>query len=188
MQRDKGKRWEREIAARLREIFGEDVRRGWQARSGGDDPDIVDVPNFWVEAKHHKVVNIGAAIRQVLIAKKKKDDRWPLIVSKSDRQEPLATMTWESFLEMLRQWWEARAATETMTNKLATLSPKRDELMNVVMIAQEVFPILQQNGYGDLPAVQKLAAAIQKCFDSKLTSSVQHHNAPTLQPAIADVR
>ena len=36
MQREKGKRWEREVAAMFRDAMpGAEVKRGWQARSGG---------------------------------------------------------------------------------------------------------------------------------------------------------
>lgn len=129
MQRDKGKVWEREVAAGLRLIFGDQVRRGWQARDGADDPDVVGLPHFWTEAKHHKVVNIGGAVRQVLKAQKVfKDDRWALVVSKSNRCEPLATMLWESFLKLLAEWWELKNAQLQVVTKLVEAKPTRAEL------------------------------------------------------------
>ena len=190
MQRNKGKRWEQEVAACLRKIFGESVRRGWQARAGGDDPDIVDVPNFWIEAKHHKVVNIGAAIRQVLTAKKKNDPRWPLIVSKSDRQEPLATMTWGNFLEILHQWWESIETNEELGSKLAALTPKRDDLLSLVTAAQGVLPILEQSNYRDPnPAITRFIEAMFKIGSKPNVTSLEvSRNESTLQPAIVDAR
>lgn len=133
MSRDKGKIWEREVAAGLRAIFGNQVRRGWQARAGGDDPDIVGCESFWTEAKHHKVVNIGGAVKQVIKAQKVfKDMRWALVVSKSNRHEPLATMLWENFLVLLAEWWELKKTTTQVVGKLVDLKPTRAELEKVL--------------------------------------------------------
>lgn len=79
--RMKGKRWERQIARDMREIFGGDVRRGWQSREGDDEADNEGVPRFWVEAKHEKRPSLRAALRQ---ATKATDGRWPLVIAKFD--------------------------------------------------------------------------------------------------------
>lgn len=110
MSRDKGKVWERVVAARLRAIFGDGVKRGWQARQGSDAPDVEGVP-FWVECKHHRVVNIGQAVRQALAAAEKA--KLPvLIASKSNRQEPLATMLLEDWLGLVEELANLRAAVD----------------------------------------------------------------------------
>lgn len=64
LSRAKGKVFERAVAAQYREIFGDQVKRGWQAREGHDAPDIEGVPGLWVEAKHHQRVNYRAALEQ----------------------------------------------------------------------------------------------------------------------------
>jgi hypothetical protein len=64
LSRRKGKVFEREVAAGYREIFGAQVKRGWQAREGHDAPDVENVPGFWPEAKHHQRVNYRAALEQ----------------------------------------------------------------------------------------------------------------------------
>jgi hypothetical protein len=97
--RNKGKVWEREVARELRAIFGASIKRGWQCREGQDDCDVTGSP-FWVEAKHHRVVNIGAAMRQAMADTK---GPAPLVVSKSNRCEPLATMRWSDFLALVRR-------------------------------------------------------------------------------------
>lgn len=96
MQRNKGKRWEQEVARDMRELFP-DVKRGWQARFGHDEADVTGSP-FWIECKHHALVNIHAAIRQAM---SDTDGKPVLVVSKSDRCEPLATMRWQDFRELL---------------------------------------------------------------------------------------
>jgi len=118
MQRTKGKVWEREVAAKLRAIFGAQVKRGWQAREGCDAPDIEGVPRQWPECKHHAVVNIAAAMRQAVneyanwIEQRggnvtaRDASRWPVVYSKSNRTEPLVTMRMADFLVLLREWKE----------------------------------------------------------------------------------
>lgn len=106
LSRNKGKVWEREVATVFRALFGDQVRRGWQARNGHDAPDVEGVPRFLIEAKHHHVVNIAAAVKQAVCdrAKKGELDKWVLAVTKSDRAMPLATMPLSEFMQLLREW------------------------------------------------------------------------------------
>jgi hypothetical protein len=107
-QREKGKTWEREVAAAFRELFGQQVRRGWQAREGHDAADVEGTP-FRIEAKHHQVVNITAAVRQALVDREKAGDaRWVLAVTKSDRAVPLATMPMTDFMQLVAEWKAGR--------------------------------------------------------------------------------
>lgn len=132
MSRNKGKTWEREVAARLREIFGSQVKRGWQAREGCDAPDIEGVPRQWPECKHHhRQVSIAAAMRQAeeeytrwlkrtlktRTAVRSDCLLWPVVYSKSDREQPLVTMRMEDFLALLREWQAMRLAMESHPNR-----------------------------------------------------------------------
>jgi len=104
MQRDKGKRFEQLIAKEMRKVFGGHVRRGWQARDGKDAPDVVGTP-FWIECKHHKKVNIKAALKQA------KDDCVlstnpnipPLAICKDDREEPIVAMYLSDFIRLMEE-------------------------------------------------------------------------------------
>lgn len=89
--RNKGKRGEQFVAKALRDIFGEQTRRGWQARRGDDASDIIGTP-FWIEVKFRKVVSIAAAIRQAITASRGSGQA-VLLVVKQDRETPLAVMT-----------------------------------------------------------------------------------------------
>ena len=81
--RNKGKRWEQDVARIMRDIFGPDeIRRGWQSREGDDEPDIVGVPEFWVECKRQKRSNFRAALKQAKDACT--DDRMPLAICRDD--------------------------------------------------------------------------------------------------------
>ena len=104
--RRKGKTWERELAALLRPVFGEHVKRGFQSRCGRDGCDVEGTP-FWLEAKHGKLVNVRAALRQALEAT---DGRPAVVVAKDDRNAPLVVMRLEDWLELARSVQGATAA------------------------------------------------------------------------------
>jgi hypothetical protein len=95
--RRKGKTWERELAALLRPLFGEHVKRGFQSRCGRDGCDVEGTP-FWLEAKHGKLVNVRAALRQALEAT---DGRPAVVVAKDDRSAPLVVMRLEDWLGLV---------------------------------------------------------------------------------------
>lgn len=95
--RMKGKRGERQIAELLRPVFGADVRRGWQSRSGKDACDIEGTPYF-IEVKVGKCPNPRAALKQAIEAT---DGRTPLVIVKDDRCEPFVVMRLSDWLEDL---------------------------------------------------------------------------------------
>tara|TARA_A100001391_G_C5023452_1_gene266487 strand:- start:797 stop:1147 length:351 start_codon:yes stop_codon:yes gene_type:complete len=110
MSRNKGKRWEQEVARMMRAIFGDHIKRGWQSREGDDDPDIVGVPKFWIECKRHKRTNFRAALRQAESACP--GDHMPLAICRDDPGEGTASVDsrtyavmyykdFENFLRML---------------------------------------------------------------------------------------
>lgn len=104
--RRKGAAFERELVRRFREIMPDaGVRRGLQYRAGQEASDV-EVPCFWVEAKHHHRTNVRAAMRQAIDACP--PGRWPIAVCKDDHATPLVTMQLEDFLEFVGEWWERR--------------------------------------------------------------------------------
>lgn len=62
-QRIKGHSFERRVANDLKRFFP-DAKRGFQTRGGGkEQADIIGTP-FHIECKHHKKVNLYAALNQ----------------------------------------------------------------------------------------------------------------------------
>lgn len=104
LSRDKGKRWERVVATRLRALFGGNVRRGFQSRSGRDGADVEGVPHgLWVECKVGVQPNPRFALRQA--AEAAPDGALLLAVIKDDRQAPFVCMPldhWELLVRRLR--------------------------------------------------------------------------------------
>ena len=102
--RRKGARWERELVQLFREAMpGADIKRGLQSRSGEEVADV-DLPVFWVEAKHHHKTNVQAALKQA--GDTAPQGRIPIAVCKSDRQPPLVAMYIDDFMEFIKEWWE----------------------------------------------------------------------------------
>src|SRR5574343_717988 len=91
MSRNKGKRFEREVAARFRTIYGDKVKRGWQTRAGSKDaPDVCGTP-FAIECKHQARPNVFAAYEQACEAARH-NGGIPLAVVKKNRGEALAVI------------------------------------------------------------------------------------------------
>ena len=106
LSRQKGLRFEHELVHRFREAMPDaEVKRGLQDRSGEEAPDV-DIPCFFLEAKHHHRTNIKAALEQATNASPK--GRWPIAVCKDDRKPAVVAMYLEDFLELLGQWWQRR--------------------------------------------------------------------------------
>ncbi len=104
--RRKGHGFERVVAQRLRDIFGDDVRRGMQYRDGAEAPDVV-APCFWIECKRGKRTSPAAALRQ---AQQGSGSRgvWPIAICKNDNEPATVTMSLEDFLDLVREWWSTR--------------------------------------------------------------------------------
>ena len=105
--RNKGRVWERALVKRFREAMPDaEIKRGMQYRSGEEAPDV-EMPCFWVEAKHHNRTNIKAALRQAIEAALK--GRWPIAVCKDDHQPPVVAMLLDDFLDLVSEWWAGKS-------------------------------------------------------------------------------
>tara|TARA_R110002020_G_scaffold134871_2_gene301185 strand:- start:1304 stop:1696 length:393 start_codon:yes stop_codon:yes gene_type:complete len=101
--RDKGARFEREIANRLKEVFGPRTTRSSGQCFKGDLRADVDCPEVWVECKVGKRPNIKAALEQAEEAEAgAKTGKSPVAICKWDRQEPIASMRLDFFIELLK--------------------------------------------------------------------------------------
>tara|TARA_R100001594_G_C3959154_1_gene244893 strand:+ start:338 stop:706 length:369 start_codon:yes stop_codon:yes gene_type:complete len=101
--RDKGARFEREIANRLKEVFGPRTTRSSGQCFKGDLRADVDCPEIWVECKVGKRPNIKAALEQAEEAEASaKTGKSPVAICKWDRQEPIASMRLDYFIELLK--------------------------------------------------------------------------------------
>ena len=104
--RRKGAEFERALVHRFRDAMPDaTVRRGLQARSGDEVPDV-DVPCFWPELKRHKRTNPREALRQATASCPA--GRWPIGICKDDGAPAFVVMGLDDFLDLVTEWWEAR--------------------------------------------------------------------------------
>lgn len=106
-QREKGKRWEREVARLYREAVGAGKRTGWHQSHGLEVADV-SVPmklghwtGIWNECKHGKQVNMRAALRQALEVCP--PSQLPIAVCKDDRAEPLVVLRLDDWLKLMAE-------------------------------------------------------------------------------------
>ena len=99
--RRKGAEAERQVARIIEQHLGSECRRGYQTRSGSDEPDVVGLPNHHVEVKRQEKVNIWAAMRQAEAASNDEDIQ--LVVTRKNREPWLAVLHLEDYLRLLKE-------------------------------------------------------------------------------------
>ena len=96
--RDKGARYEREVAAFFRQ-YGLGALRGQQFSAANGDPDVI-VPEYedwmWIECKRVEKLNLYKAMEQ---AKRDANEmQMPVVIHRKNNQESLVTMRLEDWI------------------------------------------------------------------------------------------
>lgn len=105
MQREKGKRFERQLASRFRE-YGYDARRTAQhCGKSGDSADVCGLPGIHVEAKHCEQMRLYEWMAQ---AKRDAEaggkDSLPAVFHKKNNAEILVTMELDAWMNLYREF------------------------------------------------------------------------------------
>jgi hypothetical protein len=101
--KQKGARFERQLASRLRE-HGYEARRTVQyCGNSGDASDVVGLPGLHIEAKHQEAMRLYEWMSQ---AKRDSDGtgRLPAVFHKKNNAEILVTMELDDFMNLYREW------------------------------------------------------------------------------------
>jgi len=107
MQRDKGARFEREVAKIFREALpGCDAKRGLQTRGGAAEVPDVQAGPFAIECKVGKKPPVRFALDTAVEHCPR--GCYPMAIIKEDRRQPFAVMPLDDLLEILTEWWEYR--------------------------------------------------------------------------------
>lgn len=99
--REKGKRFERLLASRLRE-YGYDTRRGQQFCGANGDADVVGLSGIHIEAKHVEHLNIFDAMSQA--KSDARDGEFPTVFHKKNNTNILVTMELDDWIQLYREW------------------------------------------------------------------------------------
>ena len=102
LSRNKGARFERFVANKLKRVFGENTTRSSGQCFSGDTRADVDCPEIWVECKVGKRPNIKAALEQAEeAAGSSGSEKTAVAICKWDRGEPIASMRLDDFIDIL---------------------------------------------------------------------------------------
>lgn len=100
--RQKGARFERTLAAKLREYGYDKCRRGQQYSGANGDADVVGLPGLHIEAKAVERLNLYDAMAQ-----SKSDARpeeIPVVMHKKNNCNILVTLELPEFMTIYREW------------------------------------------------------------------------------------
>lgn len=102
--KQKGARFERELASRFRDHGYSDARRTAQyCGNTGDASDVVGLPGIHIEAKHQEQMRLYDWVDQ---AKRDSDGtgRLPAVFHKKNHAEILVTMPLDAFMRLYREY------------------------------------------------------------------------------------
>lgn len=102
MSRDKGKRFELVLAAKLREYGYKECRRGQQYSGKNGDADVVGLPHIHIEAKHQERMLLYDWMAQA--KHDARDGEIPAVFHKKNNASILVTMDLSDWIELYREW------------------------------------------------------------------------------------
>ncbi len=101
MQREKGKRGEREVVDLIKR-YGFEARRGQQFRGGADSPDVIhNIPNVFVEVKYREKFSLYPALEQAQV---ETIDQAPVVFHRRSGKPWVAIMDARHFMGFMQQW------------------------------------------------------------------------------------
>ena len=103
--REKGKRFEREVAKKLRENGYTDARRGQQYCGANGDADVVGLPYIHIECKAVEKLNLYDAMDQAKADAKGIEE--PVVIHKKNNKPVLVTMEFDTFMRMYEPFKES---------------------------------------------------------------------------------
>lgn len=101
--KDKGARFERELASLLRQ-YGYDTRRTAQyCGQSGDAADVVGLPHIHIEAKHQEKMMLYDWMAQA-VRDSSKNGRLPAVFHKKNYADVLVTMRLDDWIQIYREY------------------------------------------------------------------------------------
>lgn len=101
--KQKGARFERELASRLR-AEGYECRRSAQyAGNTGEAADVIGLPGIHIEAKHQETMRLYEWMAQA-IRDSQKSGNLPAVFHRKNNADLLVTMRFEDWMQIYREW------------------------------------------------------------------------------------
>lgn len=104
--KQKGARFERELAARFRDYgYTESRRTAQYCGNTGDASDVIGLPGLHIEAKHQEKMHLYDWFEQAKRdAKAGGQNALPAVFHKKNYAEILVTMGFDDFMQIYREW------------------------------------------------------------------------------------
>ena len=99
--RQKGARFERTLAAALRD-YGYECRRGQQYCGTSGDADVIGLPGIHIEAKHQERMSLYDWMEQA--KRDARQDELPAVFHKKNNAEILVSMELADWIKLYREW------------------------------------------------------------------------------------
>lgn len=99
--REKGARYERELANILRDWYGYETRRGYVFQH---ESDVVGLAGVHIEVKAVEKLNVREAYRQAVQEAQIRCDGIPTVFWHQNRDGWLVTLSLEDFMDMYGEW------------------------------------------------------------------------------------
>ncbi len=117
--KQKGARFERHLASRLRDYGYKESRRTAQfCGNTGDASDVVGLPGLHIEAKHQETMRLYEWIAQAKRdAEAGGQNALPAVFHKKNHAEILVTMEFDDFMTIYREWEAGMALKERSDSK-----------------------------------------------------------------------
>lgn len=103
--RQKGARFERTLAAALRD-YGYECRRGQQYCGANGDADVIGLPGIHIEAKHQERMSLYDWMEQA--KRDAKSDELPAVFHKKNNAEILVSMELADWIKLYLEWEASR--------------------------------------------------------------------------------
>lgn len=113
--KQKGARYEREIASKLKELGYEARRTAQFCGNTGDASDVVGLNGIHIECKHCEKISIYDWMAQA-IHDSAKSGNLPTVFFRKNNSETLVCMRLDDWIQLFREWDNAKTV-EEMTKK-----------------------------------------------------------------------
>lgn len=100
--REKGKRFERQLASILTKDYGYQCRRGQQYCGAEGNADVIGLPKIHIEAKHQERMQLYDWMAQA--KSDAKEDELPAVFHKKNNHKILVTMELDDFMNVYREF------------------------------------------------------------------------------------
>lgn len=101
--KQKGNRYERELAKTFRAYGFTEARRGVQySGKQGEADDVVGLPHIHIEAKHVEKLNLYEAIKQA--ERDANHDEFPCVFHRRNRTKTYVTMSLDDWMTLYSTW------------------------------------------------------------------------------------